>query len=233
MFSKSIRFLKSNIQISIIYLIIVVLANVVSINLEGAISFIIMLCAALLALNFFITVSELIEDESSIKSIKGTFLRFDKDIVIKIVILIVFLSVIFLIFKGPMIFITMTPLKDKFATILKENQVLFISLGVVTILFTSFYKMLFLASIANIIYFKGDTIESLKGGFKTTFKLKTLLLLFILISASDAFISFAKENQMIIAYCVLAINILLTLFLFLMAFYYFREIEETLANPNN
>jgi hypothetical protein len=235
MLSKSIRFFGSNASISIIYLIISILAIVVSNNLEGFPSFIVLLLYALLALNFFITGNEIIKEENNDKSMKASFLRFDKDIIMKIFILVVFLSAILLIFKGPMILIAMTPLNEKITALISESKFLSIAFAVIVVLSAGFYKMFFLTSVANVIYFKGDTMESLKGGFKTTFKLKTLLLLVILIGAATAFIPFGDESRKAIAYFEESIDIILKPLIFLMAFYYFNELEKKSlieTNPN-
>jgi hypothetical protein len=229
MFSKSLGFVRSNVHLCIMYVAISIVMLVISNNIKGALLFIFLVCYALLSLNFFITGSELIKEKSITKSSKETFLRFDKDIIVKLVILMVFLYAIILIFRGPMIFITMTPLKDKITAILSVNYTLSMALRIIIVLFSSFYKMFFLALVANVIYFKGDTIKTLINGFKTTFKLKTLLLFVILIGAAGTFIPATNESRMVIAYCEKVIDIFIRLFIFLMAFYYYKGLEN---NPS-
>ena len=79
--------------------------------------------------------------------------------------------------------------------------------------------MFFLSSVANVVYFKGDTMESLKGGFKTTFKLKTLLLFVILISPAIVFFPFGDESGMMMTYTEESIVIFLIVLIVLNAFY--------------
>ena len=63
MFIKSIRFLVSNIHLSILYFILSILAFIVSNKVEGLLLLIVILSYALLSLNFFITGSEIIKEE--------------------------------------------------------------------------------------------------------------------------------------------------------------------------
>jgi len=89
MFKKSIGFFKSNIEIILIYLTIYVLM-LFTFNLRNKLPFIILfiffLFYGLLSINFLITISEFIKDESKKISVKKSFFRFDKKIITELLI---------------------------------------------------------------------------------------------------------------------------------------------------
>lgn len=191
MFKKSIGFFKSNTEIILIYLTIYALM-LFTFNLRNKLPFIIQfaffLFYGLISINILITVSEFIKDESKKISIKKSFFRFDKKIITELLIFTVFLGAISIILLGPKVIIAMTPLRDIILNVLGENHILAIFLSIAWIIFTSFYSILISTSMAHIIYSNGSgTFESLKEGFKTIFKLKTLLFILIVLNCIKDF----------------------------------------------
>lgn len=230
MFRKSFVFIKSNIQISLIYLIVSVLM-LFTFNFKEKIPFIILFILFLFNIflfqNFFITASELIKDESKKISIKKSFFRFDKKIITELLIFMVFLAAISAILLGPKVIISLTPLKDIILNVLRENFILAILFKIVSILFTSFYSILISASMAHIIYSNGrGTFESIKEGFKTIFKLKTLLFILIILNCISSFTAPSKENLTVFGYFHYSMNIFINLFIFVMSFFIYKELEN-------
>lgn len=236
MFRKSIGFFKSNIKIILIYLIIYALM-VFTFNLKNKLPFIVLftlfLFYGLLFINFLITVSELIKDEAKNISVKNSFFRFDKKIITELLIFGLFIAAISIILLGPKVIIAMTPLRDIILNVLRENQVLAIFLSIVWILFTSFYSIFIAASMAHIIYSNGSgTFESLKEGFKTISKLKTLLFILVVLNCIQGFTIPSKECQTVFNIFYQIVAILINLFIIVMSFFNYKELENNILKMN-
>jgi hypothetical protein len=225
MFSGTIQFLRSNMNLVIAYLLISISALALSKYLVALLALILMLGVAFLGLNFFITASELIRDGSAGKSIKSTFLRFDKNIVKKILLLLLFFIAIYIIFHILMVIYSMTPLKIKFAPVLAEHTFIPAVWGLMGIALTVFFKMVLLTSAATIIYFRNGIIDSIKSGFKTIFRLRSLLLIILLMFVLDALVPRLIESRAVIVYSKKISYFLITPFIFLMSFYYYKGLE--------
>lgn len=228
MLSDALRFIRTNFQICIIGLIISISTTVAVAHLKGIVTALINLCSYFFLLNFLISSCEMIKKQDRARSIKETFFRFDRetrDAIIKVFILALLLGCVVFIVTAPVTFISMTPFEAEVKTFMSQNSAISTLLTDLSFVISACYSVFFTISIASTIYFRADAFESIKNGFKTTVKLKVLLLITLLVSAIG-FVQFSEEYQQIIYYFEKGIDTILNAVISFVSFFYFKGLEQ-------
>lgn len=227
-------FIKNNLPINITYFAICLLTAFVSLQFTGKepglLLVVVVILHAFITLNFGIKGSESIRNkgENVSQSISSLF-KPDKEIIFKAIILGVFLAAIFMILKGPLVLIAFTPLQEKAVNYIQNNQTALYVVAAISVIWGVIYQVFVVSSLATAIYFRGDTLESLKNGIKITLKSIYLIIFLLLIAGAEvAIFKFLKDN-VIVAFTDSLINLLITPLILLLAFIHIKRQEEPIT----